>query len=60
MSHAEQVAALRKEADCETTDAYLEWLERGLLTTREVYETAPKIQRKTEGHQHERNVGAAS
>jgi len=37
------VRALRKEANCRSTDQYLEWLERALLQAREVYETCPKI-----------------
>jgi hypothetical protein len=47
-----RLIALRKEANCQTTDEYLEWLERDRLDAREIYETAPPI-RKTEGHQHE-------
>ena len=37
------VRALRIEADCRSTDQYLEWLERAVLDAREVYETCPKI-----------------
>jgi hypothetical protein len=51
MRYAGLVEELRREADCRTTDEYLEWLERGLLDTREIYETAPKIHRKAEEQQ---------
>ena len=42
-----RIRALRKEANCRSTDQYLEWLERAVLCAREVYETCPKILWKT-------------
>jgi hypothetical protein len=45
-----RLIALRKEANCQTTD-YLEWLERGLLDAREIYETAPKLRKAEEQQQ---------
>lgn len=39
---SKRVRALRKEANCRSTDEYVEWLERSLIAAREVYKTAPK------------------
>lgn len=37
------VRALRKEANCQTTDQYLDWLERAVLSARSVYLNPPKV-----------------
>ena len=50
--YARQLAALRKEADCRTTDEYMELLEQAVIEMRELYETAPPLQ-KTGEYQHE-------
>jgi hypothetical protein len=46
-----RLIALRKEANCQTTDEYLEWLERDRLDARELYETAPKLRKAEEQQQ---------
>ena len=45
-----KIRALRKEANCRSTDEYIEWLERWHLAACEVYETVPKIIKERPAH----------
>ena len=53
--YAAQVEALRREMGARSTDEAIEILEREVIALRELYEVPPKLHRKAEVHQYERD-----